>query len=408
MAQQQVSGACLELEHDPFPGTRSGCNAVLLWGMALLLVPVGALMLWSSMHPFEPDITMGMGFLLVLFGLICLFGGSNQKAMNFRFRVQIDPDAEQIRFFKTDPARAYVVPFSRVTELRVREEEETTSADGPPREWFALYAVLRDGSEVWLLSRGAKDEAVKAIQAVQARLPVSTVDEARLGVGLEVELRTRAPSNAKAPEVVPSAAVISTVGQEDWIALKWSKTLSATMIPFLVAVLFLSIPAGIIARVWWMTVSSPGIVPAVAAVVTTLVGLLFVGLVALAILAVLQDYRIRLGSTHLLLEQRFRIGLLQRYLGRELKVEREQVECVQVHIKHGGDAKLVVVVRGSPDVRASTRFLARGLFRADMDGQSHLPLWTVAGGTREGHGPGLNDLVFIERYLQTALNLRDD
>ena len=180
------------------------------------------------------------------------------------------------------------------------------------------------------------------------------------------------------------------------------------MIPLLVAVLFLSIPAGIIAQVWWMTVSSPGFLPAVAAVVTTLVGLLFIGLAALAILTMLQDYRIRLGSTHLLLEQRFRVGLLQRYLGRELKVGREQVEGVQVHIKHGGDANVVVVVRGSPEVRASTRFLARGLFCADMDGQSHLPMWTVSAGTREGHGPGLNDLVFIEQYLQTALGLRDD
>ena len=170
MAQQQVRGACLELEHDPFPGTRSGCNAVLLWGMALLLVPVGALMLWSSMHPFDPDITMGMGFLLMLFGLICLFGGSNQKAMNFRFRVQIDSDAEQIRFFKTDPASAYVVPFSRVAELRVRDEQERISDDQAPRWWFALFAVLDDGAEVWLLSRGAKDEAVEAIRAVQAEL----------------------------------------------------------------------------------------------------------------------------------------------------------------------------------------------------------------------------------------------
>ena len=255
-----------------------------------------------------------------------------------------------------------------------------------------------------LLSVG---EAVEAIRAVQERLSVSTVDETRLGVTIEMETDARAPSSAEAPEIMPIAAVVSTVGEEEWIALRWSKTLSARMIPFLVAVLFWSIPAGIIAQVWIMTVSSPGILPAVAAVLTTLVGLLFIGLSALAILTMLQDYRIRLGSTHLLLEQRFRIGLLQRYLGRELKVEREQVEGVQVHIKHGGDATLVVVVRGSPDVRASTRFLARGLFRADMDGQSHLPMWTVAGGTREGHGPGLNDLVFVERYLQTALNLRD-
>ena len=137
MAQQQVNGACLELEHDPFPGTARGATLVLLWGMSLLLVPVGALMLWSSMHPFDPDITMGMGFLLMLFGLICLFGGSNQKAMTLRVS-----GADRLRrrtnsLLQDRPASAYVVPFSRVAELRVRDEQERISDDQAPRWWFA-------------------------------------------------------------------------------------------------------------------------------------------------------------------------------------------------------------------------------------------------------------------------------
>ena len=179
------------------------------------------------------------------------------------------------------------------------------------------------------------------------------------------------------------------------------------MIPLLVAVLFLSIPAGIIAQVWIMTVSSPGFLPAVAAVVTTLMGLAFIGLAALAILTMLQDYRIRLGSTHLLLEQRFRVGLLQRYLGRELKVEREQVEGVQVHIKHGETRTLSSWCGAARRSEHRLAFSPVACFVPTWTASHTCPCGRYPQGTREGHGPGLNDLVFIERYLQTAMGLRD-
>ena len=193
MAQQQVNGACLELEHDPFPGTRSGCNPSCCGECHC------SSSRWAQcsgvMHPFDPDITMGMGFLLMLFDS-SVFGGSNQKAMNFR---DDRLDAEQ--FASSRPTRRVPAwcPFHAWPSCGSGDRSAFPTIK---RHAGGLLCLQCPRWLVWLLSR---QQRMAAKRSGGAGTPAG-LDRRQTRLGVHQSRRMSGSSSAEAPEVVPSTA----------------------------------------------------------------------------------------------------------------------------------------------------------------------------------------------------------
>ena len=407
MSRDPTPARELTLMHDPFPGVRTGCNTILLRGMAVPLLLVGGLLLWTGLRDLAPGVETGFGVILVIFGLLCWLGANNQKSMDFRFGVQVDADRGELRYFKDHPESAWTVPFSRIVGLTVRKESEAATGDGPPTFYFALFAVLRDGAEVWILSRTDESEAVEAVRSVQALLPVPTVDRARLGVEREGAVPTGTAA-APAPSLTASDAVsmVETDGVTR-IGLHHRRSWSARMIPALMMAFFLAIPLLITTVACGAALSDPHPAALVGAGLAVLVTGGIIALLVLMMLTIWQDYVIELRPDQVRVEQRFRVGILQHWFGRTLSVSPEQVEGVRVSVSHGGAARLSMVVRGSPKVVSKSRLFAQGAFRESLDGQTEIALWAVAAGEKSGSGPGLCDLGFLEHFLQSRLDAED-
>ena len=124
MSAESLESGPLELVHDPSPGTRSGCNAVILRLVAAPLLLGGSLGLWLSLGDRSLGLSTILSLFVVLFGLVCWMGAGNQKRMDFRFQIQIDPQARVLRFFKDRADQAHVVPFADLVALRARRVTE--------------------------------------------------------------------------------------------------------------------------------------------------------------------------------------------------------------------------------------------------------------------------------------------
>jgi len=406
MFTRSDDGNTVQLEYDPFPQRLSGCAAWFLRLASFPLAAGGLLLLFSSIQEMSVTFLSFFGVVLVLFSAVMWLGAGNQKRMNFGITIVLDLDREELRFYKSRPELAYTVPFSHATHVVLRKVHQASSGESTrPSVRYELSLRLQDGARLWLLSRSQSSAFAEAVEELHGLLGLRIVDESGLGLHRDATRTYSEPSESPMP-VSPSRFLrVESTERGEVLSLVTREPLAQRAIPFLVCAIFVTIPVMIGVQALVAAFSDPSILAWLFAGVVGIFVMFFISLALLLLLTMLRDYRIHIEETSLQVELRFRMERLQHRLGKKVQIPRAQVRGVRVHVEHGGEFSLALVIDGELSFHEPSRFFRLGVFARHGDGGDEIPLWTIPSAAKEGFGPTFRDIVYLEHLLQQRLSL---
>ena len=389
---------------DPHPHVRTGGNACLLRVIAVPLVLFGGLVALGTASQGRVDDITFFSLMAMLFGVVAWAGANNQKRMDLRSHLRVDPEARTLSVYKTSRERALVFPLSEVRRLVVsRQTQADQPGDGPPDWEWCVAAQLEDEAELWLFADAHAGRFESELMALYEVLGVPIHDTVDRGWSRPV-LRAWEPVEVVAPEPSRFLHRLTTTAGAAW-SLKTEETWSSRIIVAGTWAIFFGIPLWIFGQTLVAVLSDFSFWLLIPLVVVGAFVAAFLALAFFMLATLLRDYRVVVEGEWVLVELRFRMKLLQDQLGKEILIPLEEVRHVRAHRRRDGSVVLDLVHEGTARVREAREWFRIGAFLAPTGATTCRELWTFAAGTREGTGADFGDAAHLLHALRAALDL---
>lgn len=371
-------------------------GGLIMAGAATLLV-----FLFLGMVDIE---LLPLGAIMFPFGLLFFMAGLNNRSRQFSYYVHVDAFHKRLDFYRDKPGKGYSFPFSDIDRILLNTEIRRTQGGGSTdssrsRSYnvYVLYLIKKDGAAFWLDTFGSVEEMHKKARLLLDALPVSCED--RTGSGYTRNIMN--PFKSAGREMFPLSRGVDISEKPDGgteILLRKRITPSGWLTLFLIF-FFMGGLAGVL--VYNLVRSN-----VIFAVVFSPLILVPVGLILFMVFLMQKRYRLILKPDSLIAKIEFKTSILNKKLGREVRIPSGELRSVRLSRFDGGGFRLQLGLSKDVTIPGSTALLfsAASFGAAGIPGieeeETVLPLWEMAPDTMDSEGASFADLAAIEQHIQ--------
>jgi hypothetical protein len=371
-------------------------GGLIMTGSAVLLVFI---LLGMAAKDFIP-----LGAIMFPFGLLFFMAGLSNKSRQFNYYVRFDVFHNRLEFYRDKPGKGYSFPFSEIDRIFLNTEVRRTQGSGSggstrSRTYnvYVIYLIKKDGAAFWLDTLGNVEEMREKARLLLATLPISCED--RTGSGLAKESIN--PYKTAGREIFQLSRGVEISNQPDGsseILLRRRITPTGYLTLFLIF-FFMGGLVGVLiyniirTNVFLALFFSPfALVP--------------VGIILFIVFLMQKHYRLILKRDSLIAKIEFKTSILNRKMGKEVSIPRNELRSVRLNRFDGGGFRLQLGLSKDFSIPDSTTLLfsAASFGAAGIPGieeeETVLPLWEMTPDTTDAEGASFADLAAIEQHIQ--------
>ncbi len=407
-----------------------GCLGGILAAVGLIFAGIGGVVGFFMLDDLNVD-ALGMDFqkfslyiqknytslihllfpiIFIIIGLIFLLLAARYFRQSKQAKVIIDLASQRVRYDINAGKDGYEFSFGEVLQLYTIKEVRTSSNSSGNSSYtvYVVQIVKIDGAVFWLDTLSSSKSFTEKVKAILNLTGFALQDDSGLIGSQEASQNYQKRMPSLISDYSPAVAINNT-GLGTRIEMRKKGSLFGAILGGLAMLLFLLIPAVIMLLAF--RTDNLGFKIGFSFFMTIFYIILLFGVVV-----GLKKYIIEISGNRLTILLKFKLSFLDGLFGKKIEIDQHSIKTIRLNRKEGLGFQLSVGINPPIEMnRMSTILFNAGAFskktkplaNTKRSAEQEIGLWTLSP-TIPGNGPMLNDLVYLESFLQDTLRIQED